>query len=102
MANSLSGLKTFVTAVLGVRPWNLDPMVIRKPWSEEEWNLSEHGGIGAQLCFAIMWDNGVVKPHPPCIRAMEMVKSALERSGHKGGYCFDMDVYDLDIDCIFD
>ena len=73
-----------MTAVIGSQPWNLDPLVIRKPWSDEEWDLREHGGVGAQLCFAIMWDNGVIKPHPPYIRAMEMVKLALENSGHKG------------------
>jgi amidase len=84
MSNSLTGIKTLITAIIGSQPWNLDPVVIRKPWGDEEWNLKEHGGIGAQLCFAIMWDNGVIKPHPPYVRAMEMVKLALESSGHKG------------------
>jgi len=86
MANSLSGVKTFMTAVIGSKPWKLDPIVIPKPWSEDEWNLSEHGGVGAQLCFAIMWDNGVVKPHPPLVRAMKAVKAALERAGHTGAF----------------
>ena len=84
MTNSLSGIKEFMTAVLAERPWNLDPLVIRKPWSEAEWNLCEHGGMGARLCFAIMWDNGVVKPHPPLLRAMRVVKKALEAAGHRG------------------
>ncbi|KAF9563083.1 amidase [Agrocybe pediades] len=83
MTNSLSGVKEFMTAIIGAKPWNLDPVVIRKPWDEDEWNLSEHGGVGGQLCFAIMWDNGVVRPHPPLIRAMEMTKAALEKAGHK-------------------
>ncbi|KAF8906245.1 amidase signature domain-containing protein [Gymnopilus junonius] len=83
MTNTLSGLKVFMKAVIGAKPWNLDPVTIRKPWDEDAWNLSEHGGIGAQLCFAIMWDNGVVKPHPPLIRAMAMTKAALEDAGHK-------------------
>lgn len=61
-------------------------MVIRKPWDEDAWDLNEHGGVGhgTKLCFAIMWDNGVVKPHPPLIRAMQMTKEALEYVGHKG------------------
>jgi len=88
MTNSLSGVKQFMKAIIGAKPWNLDPVVIRKPWDEDEWNLSEHGGVGAQLCFAIMWDNGVVRPHPPLIRAMEMTKAALEKAGHKGMYFF--------------
>lgn len=84
MSNSLSGIKDFMKAVIGEKPWRLDPVVLRKPWSVNEWNLCEHGGVGAQLCFAIMWDNGVVRPHPPLVRAMKMVKTALEAGGHKG------------------
>jgi amidase len=84
MSNSLSGLKTFMTSIIGFQPWDLDPLVIRKPWSDEEWKLRDHGGEGAPLCFAIMWDNGLIKPHPPYVRAMKMVKSALENAGHKG------------------
>ncbi|KAJ3501673.1 hypothetical protein NLJ89_g9232 [Agrocybe chaxingu] len=83
MANSLSGVKTFLTSVIGAKPWRLDPMVVPKPWSEAEWELSEHGGVGGQLCFAVMWDNGVVRPHSPLVRAMRMVKEALEKAGHK-------------------
>ncbi|PPQ76253.1 hypothetical protein CVT26_008288 [Gymnopilus dilepis] len=83
MTNSLSGIQAFMKAVLDTRPWDMDPMVVRKPWDEEEWNLCEHGGVGAQLCFAVMWDNGVVRPHPPLIRAMKIVKAALEKAGHK-------------------
>ncbi|KAF8812123.1 amidase [Phlegmacium glaucopus] len=83
MSNSLSGVKDFMTAVIGEKPWRLDPVVVRKPWSVDEWNLCEHGGVDAQLCFAIMWDNGVVRPHPPLVRAMKMVKAALEAAGHK-------------------
>ncbi|PPR01516.1 hypothetical protein CVT24_001886 [Panaeolus cyanescens] len=82
MTNSLSGLKTFVKSIVDAKPWNLDPLVIRKPWSEEEWNLCDHGGPNAKLCFAIMWDNEIVKPHPPLIRALKMAKSALEDAGH--------------------
>lgn len=58
--------------------------MVRKTWSEEGYRLVEHGG-GERLCFAMMWDNEVVRPHPPLRRAMRMVKEALERAGHIGG-----------------
>ncbi|KAF4564834.1 hypothetical protein EYR36_002774 [Pleurotus pulmonarius] len=83
MSNSLSGVKIFTKAIIDGKPWKKDPLAIRKVWSEEEYQLSEHGGRGANLCFAIMWDNGVVKPHPPLIRAMQMTRDALEAAGHK-------------------
>ncbi|KAJ7644233.1 general amidase [Roridomyces roridus] len=82
MSNSISGVKIFTKAILDAEPWLKDPLVLRKGWSESEYRLDRHGG-GENLCFAIMWDNGVVKPHPPLRRAMEMTKKALEAAGHK-------------------
>jgi amidase len=70
-------------AVLGQKPWLKDPTVLRKSWDEDAYKLSEHGG-GKELCFAIMWDDGVVVPHPPIIRGLESTKKALIAAGHKG------------------
>ncbi|THH27944.1 hypothetical protein EUX98_g6243 [Antrodiella citrinella] len=84
MANSLSAVKQFTKAVLDAKPWDRDPLVVRKPWSEREYALEYHNG-GVAMCFAIMWDNGVVKPHPPLVRALKVVKAALEAAGHKDG-----------------
>ncbi|KAF9261689.1 general amidase [Marasmius fiardii PR-910] len=83
MTNDISGLKVFVKAIIDSQPWNKDPLVVRKEWSEKEYQLAFHGGGNSPLCFAIMWDNGVVKPHPPLRRAMMMTKEALEAAGHK-------------------
>ncbi|KAJ7129286.1 general amidase [Mycena epipterygia] len=82
MSNSLSGVKIFTKAILYAEPWLKDPLVLRKGWSESEYQL-EHHGSGGQLCFAIMWDNGIIKPHPPIYRAMDMARRALEAAGHK-------------------
>ncbi|KAJ7096961.1 general amidase [Mycena epipterygia] len=56
MSNSLSGIKIFTKAILDAKPWLKDPLVLRKGWSESEYQLERHGG-GGQLCFAMMWDN---------------------------------------------
>ncbi len=83
MASSLSAVKRFTKAVIDAKPWKRDPLVVRKPWNAEEYALEDHGhGIG--LCFAFMWDNDFVKPHPPLRRAMEILKKALETAGHTG------------------
>lgn len=87
MTNSLSAVKRFTKAVIDAKPWKRDPLVVRKPWNESEYALEEHGG-GVGMCFAVMWDNGFVKPHPPLVRAMQMVKEALEAAGHKGVFGF--------------
>ena len=83
MANSLSAVKRFTKGIIDAKPWKRDPLAVRKEWSHNEYALEEHGG-GVGLCFAVMWDNGVIKPHPPIVRAMEITKKALEAVGHKG------------------
>ncbi|KAH9939021.1 general amidase [Epithele typhae] len=82
MANTLGALRVFTQAVLAAEPWRHDPLCVRKPWSACEYDLADHGGRGARLCFALMPDNGVVKPHPPLARALATVKAALEAAGH--------------------
>jgi amidase len=83
LSNTLDGIKIFFKAVMSKEPWLKDPMVIRKRWSEEEYNLADHGN-GKNLCFAIMWDNEVVVPDPPVRRGLEITKAALLAAGHRG------------------
>ena len=89
MSSSLSGLKVFMQAVLAGQPWRKDPRVVRKRWSADEYALGDHGG-GTRLCFAVMWDDGVVVPHPPIRRALEITKRALHDAGHIGEPTFDV------------
>ncbi|KAG1742229.1 general amidase [Suillus lakei] len=66
MTNSVGGLLS--TA----KPWLKDPLAVRKKWHEDE-----------TYAFAIMWDDGVVVPHPPIRRSLDITKAALEKAGHK-------------------
>ncbi|KNZ75054.1 Acetamidase [Termitomyces sp. J132] len=81
-SDSIHGIKVFFQGVLSQKPWLRDPLVIRKDWSEEQYNLIEHGR-GKELCFAIMWNDGLFVPHPPIIRGLGMAKNALIKAGHK-------------------
>ncbi|KAF8601153.1 general amidase [Ceratobasidium sp. AG-I] len=83
MTNSLSGLKIFTKTVIDTRPWMRDPLCIRKVWDEEAYQLVEHGGRGGRKCFAMLYDDGLVKPNPPVFRAMDMMRKALESAGHE-------------------
>ncbi|PPR00101.1 hypothetical protein CVT24_008959 [Panaeolus cyanescens] len=85
MAHSLDGIKAFMKTVAEAKPWLRDPVSVRKGWREEEYGLADHGGAGAdgKLCFAILWDDEVVKPHPPVIRGLELARDALRAAGHK-------------------
>ena len=83
MCNTVSGLKTFTKAIIDGKPWNKDPLAVRKAWDDEGYSLRDHGG-GVRLCFAMMWDNGLVRPSPPIFRAMNETKRALVAAGHIG------------------
>lgn len=83
MSNSLDALYTFMESVVTAGSWRDDPLVIPKAWSLDEYQLINHGG-GKQLCFGIMWDDGLVVPHPPVIRGLEIAKAALMEAGHTG------------------
>ncbi|KAG9314390.1 amidase signature domain-containing protein [Chiua virens] len=81
MTSSISGLKTFMEAVIKAKPWLRDPLAVRKKWDEDEYLLKDRDN-GRKLCFAIMWDDDVCIPHPPVIRALELVQAALTKVGH--------------------
>ncbi|KAG1779422.1 general amidase [Suillus placidus] len=81
MTNSVAGVKVFMKAVVNAKPWLKDSLAVRKKWDEDEYNLVDHGS-GKDLCFAIMWDDGVVVPHPPIRRSLEIVKAGLQKAGH--------------------
>ena len=82
LSNDLGGVKLFMKAVLGGKPWLKDPLALRKPWDEDAYRLVEHGG-GKKLVFGMMWDDGNYKPTPPLFRAMELTKQALIAAGHE-------------------
>jgi amidase len=83
MASSLSALRIFTKTVIDSEPWDLDPSCLRMPWNERQATLIDRGA-GKKLCFAMMYDNGIVKPTPPVTRALDMTKRALESAGHAG------------------
>lgn len=71
--------------VAAAKPWDRDPLTVRKAWDPDAYALADHGGEGGKnLVFAIMWDNGHIVPHPPVRRALEETKGALVAAGHKG------------------
>ncbi|KAF8665462.1 hypothetical protein AX16_000480 [Volvariella volvacea WC 439] len=82
MSTTLEGVKIFMKILAAQRPWELDPMANKRSWDEEEYRLSCHGG-GRSLCFGVIWDDGIMVPHPPVIRGLEITKRALIAAGHQ-------------------
>ena len=76
LSTSLEGLKIFVKTVIASKPWIRDPALIPFPWRDDVQYLGGEGG--KRLKVGVMWDDGVVKPHPPVIRAMKEVVAKLK------------------------
>ncbi|CAG9995553.1 unnamed protein product [Clonostachys byssicola] len=66
-------LELFMKAALESKPWLTDPSLTFKPWTPFRFIQ--------QLKVAIMWWDGVVKPHPPMIRALQEVAEACKKAG---------------------
>lgn len=80
LARDLEGCKIFMKALLGKRPWQVDPECVELPWRE---NIREEI-LGLQkLTFGVLRDDGMVRALPPVQRAMSVLVDALARLGHE-------------------
>ncbi|KAM7205455.1 Amidase signature domain containing protein [Naviculisporaceae sp. PSN 640] len=90
MGVSIATIRLVLKSLLSTEPWLHDPYIVPIPWREaEEYHPESSGGeVGEQQqrygpAFGIMTNDGVVTPHPPVQRALQVVKHALNRMGHK-------------------
>ena len=74
-------------AIASQQPWDKDPLAVRKPWNEAEYNFIDHGK-GSKLCFSILWDDEQIVPRPPVIRGLNETKEAILAAGHQGDIHF--------------
>jgi amidase len=65
MSTSLEGIKLFMKTILDSEPWLSEPALIPIPW-KSDLQLS----ADKPLKIAVMWNDGVVTPHPPITRAL--------------------------------
>lgn len=74
----MSSLRYVFKSLIDLEPWHYDPEVTPLPWREEE-EIRE----GAPLSFGFTAFDGIVMPHPPIQRGLDMVTKALRASGHE-------------------
>ena len=77
LSTSLDGVKLFMRTVIGAKPWLSEPSLVPIPWREQQSYLATQSG--KKLKIGVMWDDGVVKPHPPVIRALKEVVDKLKK-----------------------
>lgn len=75
MANSIDDLEFFMEQYLSTKPWEKECDLIPIPWR------SVPKPVAKDLKIAIVFDDGVVKPHPPVLRALKQVESKLIGAG---------------------
>ena len=75
LSTSLEGIKIFMKTVLTAKPWFNDPTLVPIPWRSEQLPLARDGHTA--LTVAVLWDDGVVRPHPPIMRALKEVAGRL-------------------------
>ncbi|GAA6041540.1 hypothetical protein JCM8097_004252 [Rhodosporidiobolus ruineniae] len=82
MANSLEGLRVFMQAVVGAKPWEWDAKVVERGWDDA---LARAEGVAGRekKCFAVMWSDGLVRPHPPIERGLRKAVEKLKAAGHE-------------------
>jgi amidase len=80
IATSARDLALFCRVMLQYKPWLVEPPLLEMPWRQD---VADGAETPAKLCFAILWDDGVVLPHPPILDALKRTKDALVAAGHE-------------------
>lgn len=79
MTRSLSSLTTVTKAVFDAKTWEVDPAVTPKMWDENSFTSIQ----SRPLTIGVMYDDGVVKVHPPIERALYEMTKLLKAAGHE-------------------
>jgi Asp-tRNA(Asn)/Glu-tRNA(Gln) amidotransferase A subunit family amidase len=77
LSTSLEGCKIFTKAIIDAKPWLKEPSLLPFPWKNEDFFPA-----GKKLKVAVLWDDGVVKPHPPVTRALKQIVDKLKSSSN--------------------
>ncbi|KAH8800616.1 amidase signature domain-containing protein [Xylogone sp. PMI_703] len=83
LATSAGGLRLVTKSLLSQQPWLHDPLVVEIPWRDEIKKEVFKLAKGRGLTFGILAHDGVVTPHPPVKRALDIVKVQIEGLGYK-------------------
>ncbi|APA08949.1 hypothetical protein sscle_04g037190 [Sclerotinia sclerotiorum 1980 UF-70] len=78
LSRSLEGLELVMSSLLSTSPWLRDPAVVPIPWRKEDRLKARK-----RLKFGIFSWDGMIQPHPPVTRALEIVVNALKHAGHE-------------------
>ena len=78
MSTSLGGLELFMKTLLAAKPWLTDPSLVAIPWNADVRHPREAEGR-INLRIGVMWNDQVVRVHPPVTRALREVVEKLDK-----------------------
>ena len=81
LSTSLAGLKVFMKTLIDARPWVREPSLVPLPWKTEAQFPAPEGvatGGKKEIRIGVLRDDGVVRPHPPILRALHSLSSKLK------------------------
>ncbi len=76
LSTSLAGCEIFTKTIIDGKPWLKEPSLLPFPWKSQDLFPTK------KLRVAVLWDDGVVKVHPPITRALTQVVEKLKASGN--------------------
>ncbi|KAL8637989.1 MAG: hypothetical protein Q9228_004813 [Teloschistes exilis] len=78
MSTSLEGIKLFMKTILAAKPWMTEPALLPIPWRDHISHLPATPQGHKKLKIAVLWHDGVVRPHPPITRALHSIVQKLK------------------------
>jgi amidase len=76
LSTSLEGIKIFMDTIIRTRPWLRQANLLPIPWKDMGELVEDDEKT--TLRVAILWDDGIVKPHPPVFRAIKAIAKGLK------------------------
>jgi Asp-tRNA(Asn)/Glu-tRNA(Gln) amidotransferase A subunit family amidase len=77
LSRELAGIELFMRTVLAAKPWLVEPALVPMPWTP----VAIAPARERPLRIGVMYDDGVVLPHPPVVRALrELVRAIAART----------------------
>lgn len=74
-STTLEGVKLFMKTVIAAKPWLSAPSLVPIPWRDQYSHLDTRNA--KKLKVGVMWNDEVVRPHPPVCRALREVVEKL-------------------------
>ncbi len=87
MSTSISTIEAYMRALPEARSWETDPLVSPIPWRTEACTVPS----SKKLKIGVVIDDGMVRPQPPILRAMEELVISLRAAGHEGALSIHID-----------